>query len=120
MGEAGERDADVRLIAATNRDLAAEVRRAASAKTSTTASTWCRCACRRCASGAKTSRSSSSTSPPAPDAATACRAALPPAVLQRLLDHTWPGNVRELGNAVERLVLLAEDGQVSADDLPGA
>jgi len=43
---------------------------------------------------------------------------LPPAVMKRLLDHTWPGNVRELSNAVERLVLLAEEGRVSADDLP--
>ena len=39
-------------------------------------------------------------------------------VMKRLLDHPWPGNVRELGNVVERLVLLAEDGRVSADDLP--
>ncbi|MEM7350148.1 MAG: sigma-54 dependent transcriptional regulator [Acidobacteriota bacterium] len=44
--------------------------------------------------------------------------AFPAGVLKRLLDHPWPGNVRELGNAVERLVLLAEDGRVSADDLP--
>ena len=42
----------------------------------------------------------------------------PAAVLKRLLDHAWPGNVRELGNVVERLVLLADDGQVSTDDLP--
>ena len=39
-------------------------------------------------------------------------------VMKRLLDHPWPGNVRELGNVVERLVLLAEDGRVSTDDLP--
>ncbi len=39
-------------------------------------------------------------------------------VMKRLLDHPWPGNVRELGNVVERLVLLAEDGRVSAGDLP--
>ncbi len=39
-------------------------------------------------------------------------------VMKRLLDHPWPGNVRELGNVVERLVLLAEDGRASADDLP--
>jgi len=32
--------------------------------------------------------------------------------------HPWPGNVRELGNVVERLILLAEDGQVSFEDLP--
>ncbi len=42
----------------------------------------------------------------------------PKPLLKRLLDHSWPGNVRELGNVVERLVLLAEDGHVSADDLP--
>lgn len=40
------------------------------------------------------------------------------AVTRRLLDHPWPGNVRELANVVERLVLLAENGQVSLDDLP--
>ncbi len=43
---------------------------------------------------------------------------MPRHVLKRLMDHPWPGNVRELGNAVERLVLLAEDGNLSPDDLP--
>jgi two-component system NtrC family response regulator len=43
---------------------------------------------------------------------------LPPAVLRSLMEHGWPGNVRELANVLERLVLLAEDGQVSIDDLP--
>lgn len=42
----------------------------------------------------------------------------PGSVLKRLLDHFWPGNVRELGNVVERLVLLAEDGIVAPTDLP--
>ncbi len=45
---------------------------------------------------------------------------LPASLLRRLVDYAWPGNVRELANAVERLVLLAEDGVVSADDLPDA
>lgn len=44
--------------------------------------------------------------------------AIPATVLRKLLDYGWPGNVRELGNVVERLVLLAEDGRVSAEDLP--
>jgi two-component system, NtrC family, nitrogen regulation response regulator NtrX len=35
--------------------------------------------------------------------------------LQALQAHSWPGNVRELRNMVERLMLLATDGQV---DLP--
>ncbi|MDX1999189.1 MAG: sigma-54 dependent transcriptional regulator [Thermoanaerobaculia bacterium] len=40
------------------------------------------------------------------------------AVLRRLVEYPWPGNARELANAVERLVLLAEDGVVSPADLP--
>jgi DNA-binding NtrC family response regulator len=43
---------------------------------------------------------------------------LPPAVLRSLMEHGWPGNVRELANTVERLVLLAEEGRISAEDLP--
>jgi two-component system NtrC family response regulator len=43
---------------------------------------------------------------------------LPPAVLRLLMEHRWPGNVRELANVVERLVLLAEDGRVRSEDLP--
>ena len=46
------------------------------------------------------------------------RAAFPPEVMKRLLDYSWPGNVRELANVVERLMLLAEDGKVSPADLP--
>jgi len=43
---------------------------------------------------------------------------LSPEVLRALMEHGWPGNVRELANAVERLVLLAEDGRPSIEDLP--
>ena len=43
---------------------------------------------------------------------------LSPDVLRILMEHGWPGNVRELANAVERLVLLAEDGRPSIEDLP--
>ncbi len=32
--------------------------------------------------------------------------------MQALQEHAWPGNVRELRNMVERLMLLATDGQV--------
>jgi DNA-binding NtrC family response regulator len=41
-----------------------------------------------------------------------------PAAANRLLRHTWPGNVRELENAVERAVVLAPRSRVDADDLP--
>src|ERR1019366_9069610 len=32
--------------------------------------------------------------------------------IEALQSHPWPGNVRELRNMVERLMLLATDGQV--------
>ncbi|MEM9182693.1 MAG: sigma-54 dependent transcriptional regulator [Pseudomonadota bacterium] len=47
-------------------------------------------------------------------------AAIPRSVRRRLVDHYWPGNVRELGNVVERLILLADDSEVTADDLPAS
>jgi two-component system NtrC family response regulator len=45
---------------------------------------------------------------------------LPQSLVRLLMDYGWPGNVRELANAVERLVLLAEGDHPSADDLPPA
>ncbi len=39
-------------------------------------------------------------------------------VRQMLLNHQWPGNLRELGNVIERCVILAENGTIGADDLP--
>jgi DNA-binding NtrC family response regulator len=37
--------------------------------------------------------------------------------MQALMDHLWPGNIRELEHAIERAVLLANDGVVRASDL---
>ncbi|MCH9650779.1 MAG: sigma-54 dependent transcriptional regulator [Deltaproteobacteria bacterium] len=48
------------------------------------------------------------------------QARFPKLVLRRLIDYSWPGNVRELANAVERLILLAEDDQVRQEDLPAS
>jgi two-component system response regulator HydG len=36
----------------------------------------------------------------------------------RLLSYRWPGNVRELAHAVQRLVLLARAPEITAADLP--
>ena len=39
-------------------------------------------------------------------------------VLSALSKHTWPGNLRELANVVERLIILNRRGQVTEEDLP--
>jgi transcriptional regulator with GAF, ATPase, and Fis domain len=36
----------------------------------------------------------------------------------RLLAHPWPGNIRELRNAVERAVILCEGGLITGEHLP--
>lgn len=37
---------------------------------------------------------------------------LTPEIIAALKAHDWPGNVRELENAIERLVVLSEDGRI--------
>jgi two-component system response regulator HydG len=41
-----------------------------------------------------------------------------PAAADQLLRHDWPGNVRELENAIERAVALASGTRIELDDLP--
>ncbi len=41
-----------------------------------------------------------------------------PRVADLLLRYQWPGNVRELENAMERAVALSQGSQVEVDDLP--
>jgi len=43
---------------------------------------------------------------------------LSPDALERLLRYPWPGNVRELENAIERATILARTESVEPDDLP--
>ena len=38
--------------------------------------------------------------------------------LQLLTDYAWPGNVRELANTIERLLILAPGDVIGPDDLP--
>jgi len=38
--------------------------------------------------------------------------------MARLLEHSWPGNVRELQHAIERVVLLSTQASVELADLP--
>ena len=43
---------------------------------------------------------------------------LVPSTVDQLLRYEWPGNVRELENAMERAVALARGNRVDLDDLP--
>ena len=40
------------------------------------------------------------------------------AAMAQLVAYEWPGNVRQLENVVERMVLLRAEGQIDVDDLP--
>ncbi len=46
-----------------------------------------------------------------------CR--IDPAAMRMMRDYSWPGNVRELQNHIERAVILAEEPLVTPDLLPG-
>ena len=44
--------------------------------------------------------------------------ALDPEALRMMNDYHWPGNVREFENLIYRLVILSEGGTIKAQDLP--
>lgn len=45
---------------------------------------------------------------------------LTPRSFERLLEYHWPGNIRELQNVLERAVILADGGEVDIPDLGAA
>ena len=44
---------------------------------------------------------------------------IPDAVMQRLLEYPWPGNVRELENVIERAIILSRNGTLSLEGVFG-
>ena len=42
---------------------------------------------------------------------------LPQSILDRLLHHDWPGNVRELENVIQRAVLMAKNNVITENEL---
>ena len=43
-----------------------------------------------------------------------------PEAMRKILDYSWPGNVRELENSVEHAVTLAKGSRIETADLPAA
>jgi DNA-binding NtrC family response regulator len=43
---------------------------------------------------------------------------LGPDVMERFMAYSWPGNVRELENVIERIFILSEGDEICLDDLP--
>ena len=41
-----------------------------------------------------------------------------PAAVKVLANYPWPGNIRELSNLVERLAIIKPEGKIDVDDLP--
>ena len=41
-----------------------------------------------------------------------------PEVMTVMMQYNWPGNVRELKNTIERLIVMTEDDSISIGDLP--
>ncbi len=45
---------------------------------------------------------------------------VPEPIMRRFLDYHWPGNIRELENSLERCIILGHGGEISEDCLPTA
>jgi len=43
---------------------------------------------------------------------------LSPSVLDKLVNYPWPGNVRELKNLIERLIVMSPGNEIALDSLP--
>ena len=110
---------DIRLVAATNRDLRAMVKAGQFRDDLFYRLNAAAILVPRCASGARRSRPSS---PILSSTTTASSAKTSKLVSRRALDvlcaNQWPGNVRELGHAIESAVLMTENDRIDVDDLP--
>lgn len=119
IGSAQTRTADVRVIAATNRDLAAEVKAGQFRE-----DLFYRLNVIQVKVPALRERKGDVPLLAAHFAMRyareeACAAISFAADAQEMLTaHSWPGNVRELKNLIERLTILMPGREISADDLP--
>ena len=121
LGETRTRRVDVRLMAATNRDLLEEVaQRSLSPRSVLPAPRDRPARAAACASGSDELLGLAHELL----AQTAARLRRPvvgytPRALECLLDYAWPGNIRELEHAIERACAVATGSQIDVEDLPG-
>ena len=47
-----------------------------------------------------------------------CVSGISQGAMEKLMQHNWPGNVRELANMLERLTVLKGEGEIQIGDLP--
>jgi DNA-binding NtrC family response regulator len=119
VGESRNRPIDVRMLAATNRDLVSEIRAARFRE-----DLYYRLRVLEIRVPALRERREDILSLARFFLAAAAErtgrkvTSFTPAAAQQLLTYPWPGNVRELGNAVEHAVVLARRSRVDVDDLP--
>ena len=118
VGSTELRRTDVRVVAATHRDLLAMVAEVVSARTCSTGCPPSRSICRRCASAPTTSRCwpTALLARVAPER----RLTLSRDALARLVEHAFPGNVRELRNVLERAALLTDGGTIGREQIDRA
>ena len=107
---------DVRVVAATHRDLERDVARGPLPRGPLLpAQRRSDRACRRCASAREDIRAARGALPRAARATRRAAAAVrvAPEALAALERYDWPGNVRELENAIERAVALCDDRSIA-------
>ena len=119
IGENRDRNVDVRVIAATNRNLAEEVKAGAFRQ-----DLYYRlCVIEIDVPPLRERKEDIVALARELVASTAVRmkskvTSFTPKAIEQLLQHPWPGNVRELQNAIERAVVLATGTRIDVDDLP--
>ena len=119
VGDTAERDVDIRLISATNRELSEMVREGSLS--------------RRPLLSTKRRADLLAAAPRSARRRAAAGNLLPGTVLQKnqvnakgfsseamclMESYAWPGNVRELRNIVERLAILCDQNRIEPEDLP--
>ena len=120
VGGVRDMQVDVRVIAASNRDLERAVAKADSGRISITGWPSSRISCRLCASARKISCRWLNTSSDATTEVQETVLGITDEMSRLLLKHEWPGNVRELKNAIERAMILEEEDHLRPDYLPFA